>query len=187
VNAAPAFWSAEFHLRYFPALLKARLRPPPAEGFQGFRHFSLGLPVLVVTSISLLAIGIPGLVDQPFSVLNLVLTVLGGLVLTALLVLSIVSCWGEPVTYAGFEPQVFLFVLLLGVSVALFCARLIWQLQTWPAVAVMLAGLLLGYGVGIGAGLWCQVLGPLKGLLLVAALPGMVGLLVVDMVLVAGF
>jgi len=186
VNAVPAFLSAEFHLRFFPALLAERMRPED-KAQAGFRHFSLALPLLVVICFVLLGLGLPNLVDDPSSILGWALTVLGALGLLGLLVLSIASRWGEPVTYQRFEPQVFLFVVLLGASIALFFGRLIWALPPPAAFGVALAGVVVGYVVGIGAGLWCQVLGPVKDMLVVFAIPAMIGLVVVDLVVLVRF
>jgi hypothetical protein len=182
VNKPPAFLSAEFHLRFFPTLLAERMRPQD-KAQTGFRHFSLVLPVTVLICFGLLGLGLPEVVDDPSSIQGWVFTILGGLGLSGLLVLSIASRWGEPVSYERFEPQVFLFVLILGTSVGVFCGRLIWALPPVACLGAALAGALVGYVAGIGAGLWCQVLGPAKDMLLVFAIPGMVGLVVVDLVL----
>ena len=186
METPPGFFTTAYHLRFFPAVLRARLRPRPPRGGFG-NHALLELPIILAVSTVLLALGVPRVVDQPASISGIVLVLLGAAGIIAMLAVSIRAGLSTPVTYDEFEPFVFLFMLLLGATAALFFARMIWKLPAGLTWALVIAGLVPGYLAGIAAGLFSQILGPLKATLGILAVCGAIGLLVVDLVVLLAF
>ncbi|MGH8399851.1 MAG: hypothetical protein ACRESU_02010 [Gammaproteobacteria bacterium] len=182
VVAPPPFLSLAFHVRFLPTLIRSRLKPQPLQS-PFANHGMLEFSILLVISLVLLAVGIPGVAHHPPTWPGVVFTCLGVAGLMWMLVVLIGRWERAPVTYAGFEPLVFLFVILLGLTVGLFLAHDVWQSSLSITWALAAGGLVGGYVLGIGAGLWCQLLGPLKGLFTYLAGIASFGLIVLDILL----
>lgn len=189
---APPFFSSDFHLRFLPSVIRQRLRPaPPRSGFVSSAVLEFSL--LTVVCGVMLAIGVPAMVSAQPTILGGVLTLLGGGGLLAMLVISLRSAWGEPLRYERFEPAVFLFVIVLGATVGIWTGFFLYDdrgslfhyshaTERW---LLALAGTALGYFAGIAVALWVQKLGPLTGMVVVWAVPGLVGLVVTDLVILS--
>ena len=177
----PSMLSWEFHARFFPGLLWARLSPKKdvPQG-RSFNH-DMGLTVMTVACVALLAVGVP-LAAGPNALLGWPLLVLGLGGLLYLLVNSLAGQKGLQPTYEDFHLWIFFFVLLLGMSGGLFLTAV----DHRPRLVVLaagLGGLLPGYLAGIMAGLWAQRLGWIADLLNGLAGLAIFGLLIVDMLM----
>lgn len=183
--AAPAPWTPAFHLRFVPALIAHRLRPPPPQG--GFApHFDLVVPVATVFAFVLLAVGIDGL-EQGSTVIGGGLALLGGGGLLALVVVGIVESRGTPRTWERFSLPLFAFSIFTGLAAGTFLQRLAGV--DWPptaAAASIAGGALAGYLVGLLLGYWWQALGAFGILLAAFAWAGSVGMIVLTLVLLSG-
>jgi hypothetical protein len=175
----PRFFSLAFHTRFFPRLLRARLRGDSAPGFAG--HGWLELYLLLLASLAVLALGVSGLNGGAHRWIFGVVAALGAAGFLATLILSVVRGAATPRALAGFQPWIFVFVLLLGPTAGAF----IGALNHSPAQAALgaLAGLVVGYLAGMAAGYLAQALGMLGGLLNGLALAGSIGLVVLDLAL----
>jgi len=180
--SAPGFFTAEFHLRFLPALLAGKWRearnPPQRSPFEG--HVPLELTVVPIVCIVFAALGAPGALKGSIAGILLSLAGFGGF--AALLFMALRSTWGEPLSYEAFSASVFFFVLFLGATAGVFYA----SLQARFVLPWALAGAVVGYPLGILAGLWNQKLGFLAFLTVLAARLGMFGLAVLDIVLLFG-
>lgn len=130
-----------------------------------------------------IAVGLPSLLPGPRR--NWFwggVAVLGMVGLLALIVWSVRNQWDNPVTYEEFHPGAFFFVILLGVSAGLWLGTS--SHATLVAVAAGVAGALIGYVLGIFAGLWLQALGPLGTLLGLLTYLGVIALVGVDLILI---
>jgi len=165
-----------FHTRFFPALVSERLRG--GEERRGF-HSILELHLALVACLILLAVGVPLLVAHR-SLLGVLLAGPGGLGFAALVVHSLASRSGERVSFEGFLVAPFLFFLTLGPSVGLLVGTLN-HAPLWGAV-LALTGLVLGYAVGILAGLGVQALGWMAAAVCGLAWLALLGLLFMDLI-----
>lgn len=177
----PKFLSLEFHTRFFPSLLKSRLRPKERmrTGFSPAMDHTVVLAVCFI----LVIIGLPSAVDNR-SVLGWVLTGLGLAGFAALFIQSIASQWGEKPSYDDFLAGIFFFFITLGLTAGIFVGTMNHSLLL--GLLVGSAGLLAGYVLGIFAGLWFQHLGWLASMMNLIAGLAIIGMLVVDMVLLSG-
>ncbi|MRR54150.1 MAG: hypothetical protein EG824_03375 [Deltaproteobacteria bacterium] len=178
-NTEPKFFSSEFHTRVFPALLWNRLRRKESGGttFVPFEWY-----IVIAFCLVLAAIGIPYAINHH----SIIAWVAGGIGVAGILVLtisSICSRQGSP-SYEEFLWGVFFFLVMLGLTAGIFAGTL--EHSFVLGLAGSVAGLLLGYVLGIFAGLWFQYLGLLALLLNVLAIPALIGLIVVDLVLLLG-
>lgn len=183
---APAPWTLGYHLRFVPALIRARLGPQPqATGFAS--HAGMMVPIAIVIALVLFSIGLPGMVEGGFDPVSALLTLLGGGGLLAIIGMSIADAWHEPRSYQRFEPAVFFFLLLLGISIGLFIVRLDREGLGTAAYATILSGsTLAGYAAGLLLGYWWQALGIFGRFLSVLMYPMLIGLLVTDLVIMSG-
>ena len=178
----PAPWTFGYHLRFVPSVLAGRMRPEPRSGFGS--HLGLILPIATVIALVMLSSGVSVLAGGGGRVGGVILTALGGAGMIALVALSIAAQTGEPRSYARFEPSVFYFVIALGITTGVFAVRL--QGDAWGGPmdgAVVFGATLVGYIVGLIVGYWWQVLGAFGKMAAVLAYPGIIGLIVLDLVL----
>jgi len=177
----PKFFSFEFHVRFFPSLLRSRLRPKERAG-TGFPS-SLEPTVALAVCFILVMIGLPSAIDNK-SLFGWVLTGLGLIGFAALFIQSISSHWGEKPSYDDFLIGIFFFFIILGLTAGIFVGTM--NHSFFLGLLVGLSGLLAGYVFGIFAGLWFQYLGWMAVILNLIAGLAVIGMFIVDMVLLAG-
>jgi hypothetical protein len=176
----PRFWSLEFHTRYFPALLRMRLTPNERAG-SGFTS-SLEKYFLFVLCFIIVVLGIPSAVLH-HSIIGWIAGGIGAAGLAALTINSIFSGKIQP-DYENFLTGIFFFFVLLGLSAGIFAGSLNHSLL--QGIVIGAAGIIAGYFIGIAAGLWFQCMGWLASLLNGIAILACVGILFVDLVILAG-
>ncbi len=162
-TSVPRFWSAEFHLRFFPGLLLAQIKNHP-DGRK--RHIFFEIPVAFVFCAILIAIGMPSALER-HSIFGWLMTALGAGGTSALFVYCLRATAGTPLSYLEFEPWIFLFLTAVGVFGGWLASDALGSI--WYAKGVVFLGLGLGYLSGIGAGLGIQRLGPLRAFVAMAA------------------
>ncbi|MBI5576322.1 MAG: hypothetical protein HY896_08155 [Deltaproteobacteria bacterium] len=176
----PRFLSMEFHTRFFPDLVRNRLRPKErtATGFvSGFDSL-----IVFFIAIAVAAIGISYAVSHR-SVIGWIAGGAGVAGVLALFVQSVVSRENIP-CYESFLFGVFGFFVTLGATAGIFIGTLEHSLPLVLTAAP--AGLAAGYLLGILAGLWFQYLGWIAVLVNGIAALAVVGMIVVDLVLLSG-
>ena len=190
MEGPPSFFSIDFHLRFLPGVIRRRLFPPKETG----TRFGPGPDFLILVGgcALLLVFGLPGALGPEPTVVGVLLSLLGGGGLLALAVAGVRSVWGIPPSYEQFAVGVFFFCVAAGASAGLFYSALfVARPVVWMALAEShagehllwaLAGAVPGYLLGIPAGLWTQRLGLLATVPAVLAWPGIIGLLVTDVV-----
>lgn len=151
----PKFLSQDFHTRFFPQVLRNRLHLKIREGkgttFTSTTEMFISLTVCVILAI----IGIPSAVKG--SVVGWMLSILGVGGVIVLVIVSFMGQRGERPTYGDFLIGVFLFFFILGVFLGIPVG-----METhsfWFGLLTSVAGLIIGYVIGIFAGLWLQHLG----------------------------
>ena len=164
---SPSFFTAAFHLKFFPGLLAKKWREmmaPPQPRSPFANHVPLELTLMPMACLVLIGMGLPRAIHH--SPLGIVLSFLGIAGLAALLFLALKGTSGQPATYEDFSVSVFLFVLTLGVSAGIFYGSLnknaLWDYLEGGSRLTLRASLLgaaLGYPLGIFAGLYNQKLG----------------------------
>jgi hypothetical protein len=182
-DTPPKFLSVEFHKRFFPALLWARIRLRQQRTRSGFNSYLEIYIVLAVCGV-LVALGAPAALSHG-SIAGWITSGLGATGILALTVTSISSRQGEPPSWDDFFTGVFLFFLFLGLTVGIFFSTLE-HFHLFPSLALCAAGLIAGYVVGIIAGLWLQYLGWMATVLDLVAATAVLGMLVLDLVLLSG-
>ena len=173
------FFSVEFHTRFFPALLRNRFRPMERKGTS---FVPLDSYLVFAFCLVLAAVGIPGAITH-HSVLG---WIAGGSGVVGILILSIFSICsrkGSP-SYDGFLFGVFFFLVVLGVTAGIFAGTL--EHSFYLGLMGSAAGLVLGYVLGLFAGVWFQYLGLLAVLLNLLASVAIIGMIVLDLVLLLG-
>ena len=168
----PRFVSLEFHTRFFPGLLRHRLRRKGRK--QEGTSFTSTLEMMIVLAVCLILsiIGLPSALTRG-SIVGWVLTLagVGGIVL--LVILSAASHRGARATYDDFLMGVFFFFVSLGVFIGIPVGME--SHSFWLGFAAGLAGLCAGYVLGIFAGLGLQHLGWIAGIVnMLAGLASMV-------------
>jgi hypothetical protein len=179
IQSVPKFFSLEFHARFFPRLLWAHLHRTETErtGFSSILELSVLFAVCLIVAV----LGISsGFFHK--SVIGWVAGGLGAAGILALMLNSIFSC-EEPPTYDRFLTGVFFFFVILGLTAGV----LVGTIKRSPPWGLLtgLGALVVGYLLGILAGLWFQYLGWLSLLLNGLAGLAVFGMLVVDLVLLA--
>jgi hypothetical protein len=118
------------------------------------------------------------------SVIGWVAGGLGAAGILALMLNSIFSC-EEPPTYDCFLTGIFFFFVIMGLTSGILTGAL----RHSPPLALLmgLGGAMVGYVLGILAGLWVQSLGWLSSLVNGLAGLAVFGMLVVNLVLLASF
>ena len=182
--AEPRFLSAAFHTRFFPSLVWHRLRPNAQAAGSGFaNHIPIGLPIVLLICLVLLLGGLPSAVERG-SPVGWAASGLGLLGAVALLVQSVRAQAGTRPTFDAFRLGVFVFFLTLGLTAGLVLGTGL------PAgalkVLATLGGLVVGYLVGIAAGLWVQYLGWIAAWIELAAGLLALGMVVLDLVFLFG-
>jgi hypothetical protein len=178
----PRFFSLDFHVKFFPALLW-RLLHPKKMGYESTfaGHIRLELPVMMVVSIAFIIYGLAAAVGSG-SILGWVcgFTGLGGSLY--LLIISIRSTHGIRPSFEYFRVVIFLFFVVFGATVGLEAAFL-YGLPYDLKIVTGLIGFILGYFAGIVGGLWVQKLGWMASLLDVIAIAFIAGMIVLDIVI----
>ena len=181
-NASPEFFSLAFHTRYFPSVLWHRMRPKPQDEPSPFAHH---LPVELIVALTgcavLIAIGLPRVMTRG-SPVGWLLCGLGLLGVLALLVHSVRAQMGSQPSFEAFRPIIFFFCVALGILLGVFAGGTVLHGRGSGVLGGFL-GLLVGYALGIAAGLWIQRLGWIGLLVDLAAGCAMIGMLVVGLVL----
>jgi hypothetical protein len=177
----PNFFSLEFHTRFFPHLIWSKLnsKEPEVRG-TAFGH-SLELTILLFSALFLIVIGTPLALDKNSWIgWGLALAGVAGIVF----IFAMAFHQGLRPTYDGFLVWIFMFFAFLGLTVGLFGGSVNHD-PRWMTIGFGFLGAIVGYFMGIGAGLWFQVLGWLAGLL--SGLAGILiaGLVILDMILLA--
>ncbi len=153
---APRFLSIEFHTRFFPRLLRDRLRRKKREGRGTTFTSTMEMIVTFAVCLILAVIGIP-LAWTQGSVVGWILSIAGVGGIVGLVILSVGGQWGDRPTYDNFLTGVFLFFVSLGVFIGIPIGMD--RHSFWFGVSASLAGLLGGYVLGIFAGYRLQHLG----------------------------
>lgn len=177
----PTFFSLQFHLRFFPALIRGLLSPPKEAYRSPFSdHVPLEYTIAPALCMIAMAIGFPVLQGKG-AWWGWLLLVLGAAGFIALLAVSIRSVRGQRPDYRDFRPAIFFFFVFLGPTAGLLGGAI----EHSPAlkIAGSIGGLAAGYVLGILAGLWVQVLGWMSRFLDVFALGGIAGMIILDLVL----
>jgi hypothetical protein len=155
-DTPPPFFSREFHVRFFPQVLKSRLLRKKGEsrgtGFTSIMEMFLGLGVSVVLAI----IGIPSAWTQG-SMIGWILSIAGIAGIVFFVIISVANQWGSPPSYADFLIGVFFFFSLLGLFIGIPVGME--YHSCWLGISASLAGAIAGYLLGIVAGLRLQHLG----------------------------
>jgi hypothetical protein len=153
---SPSFLSSEFHVRFLPGLLRARLRSH-RRGKEGISFTSnLEMMVTLAVCVVLAIIGIPLALTQG-SILGWILTIIGIGGICVLFIQSVGSQWGSRPTYDDFLVGIFFFFVSLGVFVGIPVG-----MEYHSALAGVIAstvGFLAGYALGVAAGLQLQRIG----------------------------
>ncbi len=179
-NMPPAFFSIEFHTRFFPALIRSHLRLGERAG-TGFSS-TIELQVTFAICAILVAIGIPNALSHK-SISGWVMGGMGGAGILALLLASIFSR-RDPPSYDRFLTGVFFFFLTLGLTAGVFTGTLNHSLML--GVITGSAALAAGYLLGILAGMWLQYIGWFSGIVNGLACLASFGMFFTDLVLLAG-
>ena len=182
-DAPPKFLSVEFHTHFFPSLLWGRLRPKQQRTRSGFNS-SLELYIVLAVCAVLVAFGVPAALSHG-SIAGWIASGLGVAGILALLVNSISSRQGEPLSWDDFLAGIFFFFIFLGLTVGIFFSTLE-HFPLFLSLVLCAAGLIAGYVVGIFAGLWLQYVGWMATVLNQVAAPAVLGMLVLDLVLLSG-
>jgi hypothetical protein len=174
-----SFFSIEYHARLFPALLWSRLRHTERAGTT---FVPLESYLLIAFCLVLTAVGLPHAINHH----SIIAWLAVGIGTTGILVLVIASIClrnGSP-SCDDFLVGIFFFLVVLGVTAGIFAGTLEHSFSL--GLLGSAAGLVLGYVLGIIAGLWFQYLGLLAVVLNMLAFPAIIGLIVVDLVLLLG-
>ena len=179
-EAAPGFFSIEFHTRFFPALLMGRLRPreSPDSGFSS----TTGLTIILAICAVLVAIGLPNAISHK-SVIGWIIGGTGSAGIAFLFIQSILAGRGNPPSYDRFLKGVFLLFVALGLSAGVFAYS---HHSLALGILTGAGGLIAGYPLGILGGLQLQRLGWISALVNGLAALAAFGALFVDMVVLAG-
>jgi hypothetical protein len=176
----PRFLSLEFHTYFFPRVLLNRLRPRrrAGSGFYTFDNY-----VMLAVCLFLVVIATPKPLHHR-SIVGWILFGIGLLGLLALLIQSIASQWKERPSYDSFLVGFFFLFITMGLTAGMYFGThknsLVLGLLSGSA------GLLIGYLLGIFAGLQIQRLGWLAALLNILAGFVTIGLIIFDVVLLFG-
>jgi hypothetical protein len=176
----PRFLSLAFHSRFFPRVLWNRLRPKgrAGSGFYTFDHY-----VALAVCLVLVVIATPRAMHHK-SIVGWILFGIGMLGLVFLFVQSIASEWRERPSYDSFLVGFFFLFIAMGLTAGIYAGT--HQHSLILGLLIGSAGLLIGYLLGIFAGLWFQKLGWLAALLNVLVGIAIIGLLIFDALILFG-
>jgi hypothetical protein len=176
----PRFFSPAFHTRFFPDVLSNRLRP---GGRAGSGFFTFDRYLMLAVCLFLVIIGVPKAINQK-STVGWVLLGAGMLGFVFLIVQSIASQWRARPSYESFLAGFFFLFITLGLTTGIYVGT--HQHSFALGLLAGAAGLILGYLLGIFAGLQFQRLGWLAALLNMLAGVAIVGLVIFDLLLLLG-
>ena len=176
----PRFLSLAFHTRFFPGVLSNRLRP---RGRAGSGFFTFDRFVTLAVCLFLVIIATPKAGNQR-STVGWILFGLGLLGFVFLIVQSIVSQWRERPSFDDFLIGFFFLFITMGLTAGIYVGT--HQHSLALGLLAGTAGLLLGYLLGIFAGLQFQRLGWLAALLNILAGVAIIGLVIFDLMLLLG-
>jgi len=178
---SPKFISFDFHVRYFPELLRTRLRmnERPGTGFTSTLEQHIAFAICII----LLGFGVP-VAASSGSLIGWIAGGIGAIGATALVIHSVLSHKGVQVSYDGFLTGVFFFFVILGISSGIFIGTLKHSLVL--GLLAGFTGLLSGYLLGIMVGLFLQHLGWVSSIISGLAGIAALGMLAVDLVLLSG-
>jgi hypothetical protein len=176
----PPFFSLEFHMRFFPALIRARMMPENKGGtvFVPANYLRAGIAMLCF--IILFVIGKTSFAAMP--VLSWIASITGIVGIVAVTIYSIYTQRGISPSYDTFLFGMFSLCLALGMTIGIF----ITATEHFPLLFRILgglSGLFAGYFVGIWAGLYMQKLGFIAYMLEALAIPAIIGMVIVDLLL----
>lgn len=181
----PRFLSLRYHTVFFPSVLtRCTFRTKRSEGATSFTS-NLEMMVCLAVCAILSIVGLPSAITGK-SVVGWIMTVVGGGGIILLLAISIGAQWGSRPSYSTFLAWVFFFFVSLGLFVGIPVGMD--HHSFLIGAATSLCGLIVGYSVGIFAGLQLQRLGWLAVALNFAAAFGtvvVIGTALVIAVLVA--
>jgi hypothetical protein len=152
----PRFFSLRFHTVFFPSVLRDRVFRKKRQNEGATFTSTLEMMVCLAVCLILAIIGIPSAWTEK-SVIGWVMTIIGLGGIVALLGASVGAQWGERPRYESFLAWVFFFFLALGLFVGIPVGME--SHSAWLGVATSVGGLILGYIVGVLAGLRLQHLG----------------------------
>ena len=163
-------FSLTFHKTVFLPLLLRKLKPIKDE-----EHSNLEIPFeYTILAVSSLFSMVVGLINYQ-AIIGLIIGLLGATVFFSLLISSIRSHLqtNQKPTWEGFRLSPFLFLILLGITIGLVLSA-----GAGVVIKIMGAscGLIIGYLLGIPAGLWIQSLGWIRTIIEVALVPVIIGL-----------
>ncbi|OPY93399.1 MAG: hypothetical protein A4E73_00155 [Syntrophaceae bacterium PtaU1.Bin231] len=177
----PRFFSAAFHCRFFPSVLRRIFTPARTAESPFAHHIPLEFTVITVFALFACLLGFAAVIGSG-SIAGWVFALLGTAGLVFAVVHGIRSRAGEKPSYDHFRPGVFFFLIVLGFTLGLATGHT-WRLSFWPRLLPGIAGAAAGYVLGIGGGLAVQYLGWLAGLIELAAYLATIGTVVVAMLL----
>ncbi len=181
-NNPPKFLSAEFHLKFFPALVWSFLKSKRERGPfvpYGFMETLIGTAVCFI----LIAIGIPSVLKNN-SILGWILTGIGIAGFLFVLGLNMSARLKIPPSYDDFLIGIFFFFIALGFTSGVMVGTLNHSLLLGLCASAV--GFSAGYLIGIFAGLFMQYLGHIAVILNGIAFAAIIGLVLVDIVLLSG-
>jgi hypothetical protein len=178
----PHFFSWDFHLRFFPALLWHLLHPKNKRAESIFAgHISLELPVMVISSIILGIYGFLVAIGSG-SIIGWICGILGLCGFIYLLTDSIRSGKDHKPSFEYFSVSIFLFLTVLGITTGL-ALGIIYHFSYGVKIITGLAGCITGYIIGTIGGIYVQYLGWMTSLLDFLALAAIAGMILVDIVM----
>lgn len=181
-SKSPRFFSLDFHIKFFPALLWRLLHLKNRRYESTFAgHISLELPVMVIVSIILVIYGFLAAIGSG-SIIGWICGILGSGGFIYLLVSSIRSCKPIRLSFEYFRVIIFFFFVIFGINIGLEIG-IVYHLSYGFRIIAALAGFALGYVAGIGGGLWIQYLGWIASLLDILAITAIAGMVLFDILL----
>lgn len=182
IDAPPGLLSIQFHTRFFPALLWRRFRSKEQRG-AGFSS-PFELYIVLAACIILMALGAPSALSHG-SITGWAACGIGAAGLIAMIIHSVASSWGRRPSYEDFLAGCFFFFVTLGLTAGIFTSSLN-HYSFLLSLLICAAGFVVGYIIGLAAGLGLQYLGWLAVALNGAAYLAIIGMVVLDLVLLSG-
>lgn len=178
MDKTPSILSVEFHLRFFPGLLKRRFRKEENASSFSSGHLPLEYIVLYFVFVLMAMLGLGAGIKG--SIIGWVAGAVGTAGVIFLVVQSIMSVSDVKPSFEAFRFGVFFFLLTLGLSAGLWWGALVDSRLI--GIIAGLAGLFIGYWAGLAVGLLIQRLGWISGLVDALSIAGIAGLAVVDLI-----
>ncbi len=184
-NAPPSLFSPTFHLKFFPRIILRHILPSKdhIEVSNRGTSFSSITEHMVLLTISIISciVGLTSALNKG-SLIGWLFACAGACGVLFLFVTSIASKWREKPSYDEFRFFTFIFLLMLGFAGGLSLGH---TLHAPYVVRVLcgIAGIFLGYFIGILGGLWIQCLGWMGSVLDYLASLGAISLVILDIIL----